>query len=575
MQTYLDYYNKWLQSPTIDEDTKKELQSIASDDEEIKERFFKDLEFGTGGLRGIVGAGRNRMNIYTIKKTTQGFANYILKNSAQKDPTCVISYDPRHNSLQFAIESALTFNANGIKTYIFKEMRPTPQLSFSVRHLGASGGVMVTASHNPPEYNGYKVYGPDGAQVTSPADSAIMEEVATIKDFEEIKTISKDEAIAKGLYRELSDEIDEAFIKNALGQRLNSDIAQETDLKIVYTPLHGAGLAPVTSLLGSAGYKNVHIVEEQAIPDGNFSTTKSPNPEEFSAFELGIKKAKSLDADIVIATDPDSDRVGLVAKTADNEYKLISGNLLGALLAEYILGQQKAAATLPKNGAILTSIVSSNMTKEIAKEYGVSYFEVLTGFKHFGAKILEFEKTDGPKFIYGFEESFGYSISDYQRDKDAVCVALIICEMAAFYKKDGKNLWDAITKLYEKYGYFSDISRSVVLTGIEGMQKINKIMDHFENNCPNKINGIDVISYKNYKTSKHKNIKTNEETEISLPKSNVLYYDLADESWVCIRPSGTEPKIKIYVGTKADDLAEANKKSENILADMLKVVNDF
>ena len=572
MENYLIEYEKWLHSPLLDKDTIAELENIKNDQNAIKERFSKNLEFGTGGMRGIVGAGTARMNKYTIAKTTQGLANYILETEATS-PSCVISFDPRHNSIEFATITALTLNANGIKTYIYDQMRPTPQLSFSVRYLNCSAGVMVTASHNPPEYNGYKVYGPDGAQVTSPNDLAIMKHVLQINDLTQVKTISKDEAIKNGLYNIVPKIVEEKFLTHALNQRIHPQLATNTPLKIVYSPLHGAGYVPITNILKMAGYLDVHCVKEQTVPCGNFSTVSSPNPEDPTAFVMGIEKATQINADIILATDPDADRVGVVAKDKDGKYAHFPGNTLGTLIANYILEQLSLTKKLPPNPAIITSIVSTQMTKQIATYYGANYYEVLTGFKHFGKKIKELEETTNQRFVYGFEESFGYSISDFQRDKDAVCVSLIICEMANFYKEQGLSLWEATELLYKKFGYYADISKSIVLKGLDGNAKIQKIMNYFEENCPKTIADLDVLEYLNYQTSIKLNTQTLEQTKITLPKSYVLYYKLANNSWACIRPSGTEPKIKIYVGAVGEANQEAFDNANKIIQAMLTIIS--
>jgi len=572
MNSYKEHYDYWLNSPLIDEETKAELQKISEDEAELLERFHKDLEFGTGGLRGIMGAGRNRMNTYTIRKTTQGLANYILKTH-KGELSVVISFDPRHNSKEFATETALVFNANGIKAYLYKEMRPTPQLSFSVRHLNCVAGVMVTASHNPPEYNGYKVYGSDGAQVTFPEDEEIISHVQALTSFEEIKTMPKADAVAKGLYVELDHNIDEEFLQNCLTQSINPDIIKQNPIKIVYTPLHGAGNIPVRTLLKTAGFEQVYAVEEQTVPDGNFTTVVSPNPEEASAFELAIKKAKEIDAHIAIATDPDSDRVGVVTKDHSGEYTLISGNTLGVLLVEYILSQRKLKGMLPNNPAVISTIVSTNMAKDIAESVDIDYFEVLTGFKHFGRLIRNFEEKGSHTFVCGFEESFGYSAGTYQRDKDAVGTALVVSEMTAYYTSKNMTLYDAINELYKKYGYFKEVSHSIVLKGIEGSAKIQAAMVHLTNHCPTSINNTAVVEYRNYNTSETKDLQTGTTKKISLPQSNVLYYVLEDESWFCVRPSGTEPKLKIYVGVKKDTAKDAEQSSKLIMEDILNLLN--
>lgn len=579
--SYKENYNYWLTNEYFDKDTKEELLSILNDENEIKERFYKDLEFGTGGLRGILGAGTNRLNIYIIRKATQGFANYILNQDFNgKDPKemgICIAYDPRNMSTEFAEETALVFNANGIKTYIYNELKPTPQLSFSIRHLNCAGGVVITASHNPPEYNGYKVYGCDGGQIPSPKDEDLISYVNKIKNFSEIKIIDKEEAIKKGLYNVLDESLDKEFIKNALTQSINGDVIKQVadSLKIVYTPLHGTGNKPVKNLLTEAGFKNINIVKEQELPDGNFSTVEYPNPEDPKAFNLAIKLAKEIGADIIIGTDPDADRVGAVVKDNNGNYITLNGNMIGSLLTEYILSQKKANNTLPENAAIISSIVSTSMTKEIAKEYNVKYMEVLTGFKFIGEIINNFEKEGSYQYIFGFEESYGYLSGTYARDKDAVASSLLICEMVAYYKAKNMSLFHGLNEIYEKYGYYKELTESITLKGIEGIKTIEKIMEVFNTNYPKDINGIKITEYNNYKTGKQKNLLTNEEHKLTLPVSNVLYFTLEDESWFCIRPSGTEPKLKVYLGVKGSTQEDANNKIISMKNTIMEIIESI
>ena len=566
---YKENYKKWLADVNFDEATRAELAAL-TDDEEIKERFYKDLEFGTAGLRGVIGAGTNRMNIYTVRKATQGFANYIINEKPEGDGIA-ISFDPRNMSKEFARETALVFNANGIKTYIYKGLRPTPQLSFTVRKLKTAGGVMITASHNPPEYNGYKVYGPDGGQVVSPADEQIITCVNNIKDFGEIKTMSLEDAKAKGLYIELDDDMDEDFIETSLGLSLKKDDAGK-DIKIIYTPLHGAGLVPIEKVLERDGFTNVTILPEQAKPDGNFPTVEYPNPEDPKAFALGIKLAKEIDADMVIGSDPDADRIGIITKDDKGEYIHLNGNIVGVLLANYILSKRKEQGTLPNDPAIITSIVSSKMTKVVAEHYGAHYFEVFTGFKHVAQQIKKFTKEN---YIYSFEESYGYMTGDHVRDKDAVGMTMLACEMVADYKAKGKTLYQGIQDLYAQFGFYKEETISLTIKGITGTEKILRIMDHFTNNVPEQFNGSKVVEYRNYKTEIIKNLVTGEETSTHTPSSNVRYFVLEDGTWVCVRPSGTEPKIKFYVGVTSDSTEKSSEKIAAIKKEILAIVDEI
>lgn len=578
---YKDKYNYWLTNKYFDKKTKEELLLIQNNDIEIKERFYKDLEFGTGGLRGILGAGTNRLNIYVIRRATQGFANYILNQEYKgKNPKAMgicIAYDTRNMSKEFAEETALVFNANGIKTYIYNECRPTPQLSFTIRYLNCAGGVVITASHNPPEYNGYKVYGCDGAQIPSPKDKDLISYVNKIKNFGEIKIIGKEESIKKGLYNILDESLDNEFLKNALSQSINVDVIKQVadTLKIVYTPLHGTGNKPVKNLLNQAGFKNVNIVKKQELPDGNFSTVEYPNPEDPKAFNLAINTAKDIGADIIIGTDPDADRVGVVVKDSNENYITLNGNMIGTLLAEYILSQKKANNTLPDNATIISSIVSTSLTKEIAKQYKVKYVEVLTGFKYIGEIINNFEEEGSYQYIFGFEESYGYLSGTYTRDKDAVASSLLICEMAAYYKCKKMSLYDGLIELYQKYGYFKELTEFITLKGIKGIKTIEKIMQVFNTNYPKDINGIKITEYNNYKTGIQKNLLTNEEYNLTLPVSNVLYFTLEDKSWFCIRPSGTEPKLKIYIGVKGNTQEDANNKVNDMKNTIMQIIKSI
>ena len=572
---YMENYKKWCEDTYFDEATRAELKAIEGNDKEIQERFYKDLEFGTGGLRGIIGAGTNRLNIYTVSKATQGFANYIIKQGEDAVKKGVaIAFDSRRMSPEFAEITALVLNGNGIKTYIYPSLRPTPMLSFAVRELNCTGGVVITASHNPPEYNGYKVYWADGGQVPYPRDEAIIEEVNAVTDFHTIKTANKDEAVKAGLFNVIGEEVDEAFDKNVLAQIVNPAIIKEQhDLKIVYTPIHGSGNKPVRRVLKKAGFKNVTVVPEQELPDSEFTTVGYPNPENPAVFELAIKLAEKIDADIILGTDPDCDRVGAVVKTKDGSYTVLTGNMTGTLICNYICSQKAKLGTLPKNGALVSTIVSSEMTKAIAKKYNLAYFDVLTGFKYIGEKIKEFEQTGEYQYVFGFEESYGCLSGTYARDKDAVVASLLICEMAAYYKSRGMSLYDGLMELYDTYGVYKEIIHSITLKGIEGIENMKKIMDTLRKDAPSEIAGVKVTETRDYLEDKIVDVATGKVSPTNLPKSNVLYFTLADDTWFCVRPSGTEPKIKIYFGTKADTVENAEKKIATAQDGIMKVVN--
>lgn len=572
---YMENYKKWCEDTYFDEATRAELKAIEGNDKEIQERFYKDLEFGTGGLRGIIGAGTNRLNIYTVSKATQGFANYIIKQGEEAVKKGVaIAFDSRRMSPEFAEITALVLNGNGIKTYIYPSLRPTPMLSFAVRELNCTGGVVITASHNPPEYNGYKVYWADGGQVPYPRDEAIIEEVNAVTDFHTIKTANKDEAVKAGLFNVIGEEVDEAFDKNVLAQIVNPEIIKEQhDLKIVYTPIHGSGNKPVRRVLKKAGFENVTVVSEQELPDSEFTTVGYPNPENPAVFELAIKLAEKIDADIILGTDPDCDRVGAVVKTKDGSYTVLTGNMTGTLICNYICSQKAKLGTLPKNGALVSTIVSSEMTKAIAKKYNLAYFDVLTGFKYIGEKIKEFEQTGEYQYVFGFEESYGCLSGTYARDKDAVVASLLICEMAAYYKSRGMSLYDGLMELYDTYGVYKEIIHSITLKGIEGIENMKKIMDTLRKDAPSEIAGVKVTETRDYLEDKIVDVATGKVSPTNLPKSNVLYFTLADDTWFCVRPSGTEPKIKIYFGTKADTVENAEKKIATAQDGIMKVVN--
>ncbi len=567
---YQEKYQEWINNPYFDEETKEELQAIRDNEEEIRDRFYQDLEFGTAGLRGIIGSGTNRMNKYTVTKATQGLANFIIQEKGQNKGV-VISYDSRHMSKEFSQYTALCLNANGIKTYIFESLRPVPELSFAVRELKAIAGVMITASHNPPEYNGYKVYWEDGAQITSPKDKQIIEQVNLVTDYQDVKMIERQEAISKGLYHVIGKEIDDKYISIIKTQVLNPEvIKEEKDLKIVYTPLHGTGNKPVQRVLKELGFENVYIVKEQEEPNGDFPTVSYPNPEDKNAFKLALELANKIDAEIVLATDPDADRLGVYAKDSKTgEYMAFTGNMSGLLIAEYILDQRKAKGTLPVNGALIKTIVSSNLANAITDYYHVKLIEVLTGFKYIGEQIKQFEETHQYEYLFGYEESYGCLVGTHARDKDAVTAVMILCEAAAFYKKQGLTLWDQMIRIYEKYGYYREGQISITMKGQDGAEKIKKMMEKLRNTKMEELGGNKVIQSRDYLSGKVKDLITKEESETGLPKSNVLYYLLENDGWCCVRPSGTEPKIKFYMGVKGTSLQDSKEKLD-ILANAMK-----
>ena len=572
---YREVYEQWLANPYFDDATKEELKNIAEEENEIKERFYMDLEFGTAGLRGIIGAGTNRMNIYVVRRATQGLANYIAKVGKQSQGVA-IAYDSRHMSPEFAQEAALCLAANGIKAYIFESLRPTPELSFAVRHLGCVAGINITASHNPPEYNGYKVYWEDGAQITPPHDTGIMGEVKAISDWNTVKTMDKAQAEKAGLYEVIGQKIDDAYMEELKKQVIHQDAieAEGKNLKIVYTPLHGTGNIPARRILKELGFENVYVVKEQELPDGAFPTVSYPNPEAAEAFELGLKLAKEVDADLVLATDPDADRLGVRVKDKNGEYHDLTGNMSGCLLANYEIGQRRVVnGSLPEDGALIKTIVTSNLADAIAKGYGVDLIEVLTGFKFIGQQILGFENSGKGTYLFGFEESYGCLIGTYARDKDAIVATMALCEAAAYYKTQGKTLWDAMIEMYDQYGYYKDDIKSITLKGIEGLQKIQEIMDTLRKNPPAEFAGHKVVSARDYKKDTITDLATGEVKPTGLPNSNVLYYDLADDAWVCVRPSGTEPKVKFYYGVKGTSLEDADEKSAVMGKAVLDMVN--
>lgn len=571
---YLKEYERWCTEPAFDEKTKKELLEIKGNDEEIKDRFYKELEFGTAGLRGVIGMGTNRMNKYTVGKATQGLANYIIEQGTQ-DKGVAISYDSRRMSDEFSLQTALILNANGIKTYLFEKLRPVPELSFAVRQLGCTAGIMITASHNPPKYNGYKVYWDDGSQIVAPRDKDIIAKVRAISDFKEIKTISKEEAVNKGLFNVVGTEMDDKYINTLKSLVLNPEIVREEGkkLKIVYTPLHGTGNTVTSRLLKELGFENVYVVPEQEKPDGNFPTVDYPNPEDKKTFKLALELAKKVDADVVLANDPDADRLGIYAKdTKTGEYMTYTGNMSALLIAEYRISQMKEKGLLPADGMFITTIVSSELAKAIAKNYGLECIEVLTGFKNIGAVIKKAEEKKDKTYVFGFEESYGCLIGDYARDKDGISAVMSLCEAAAYYKLKGMTLWDQMMKIYEKYGFYKEDQVSIVLEGADGAEKIKSMMTNMRNNLPEKIGKYKVIEFKDVELDEIKNLLTGEQRKTGLPKSNVLYYELENNAWCCVRPSGTEPKIKLYMGVKADSMESAEKDLEELKDAMVRLV---
>ena len=574
---YKKLYEEWLSNPYFDEETKAELKAIEQDENEIKERFYKELEFGTAGLRGVIGAGTNRMNIYTVRKTTQGLANYIAAVNGQEKGVA-IAHDSRRMSPGFAKEAALCLAANGVKAYIFDSLRPTPELSYAVRKLGCIAGINITASHNPPEYNGYKVYWEDGAQITPPHDSGIMAEVQKVTDYNTVKTMDEEAAKAAGLFQVIGKEVDDAYIEELKSQVIHMDAikAMAKELKIVYSPLHGTGNIPARRVLKELGFEQVYVVKEQELPDGEFPTVSYPNPEADEAFELGLKLAKEVDADLVLATDPDADRLGVRVKDKNGEYHTLTGNMSGCLLADYELGQRKAVnGSLPQDGAMISTIVTTNMAAAIAKYYGVKFIEVLTGFKYIGQQILGFETSGVGSYLFGFEESYGCLIGTHARDKDAIVATMALCEAAAYYKTKDMTLWDAMIEMYERYGYYKDDIQSITLKGIEGLAQIQTILENLRKNPPAEIGGYKVLSARDYKADTIVDMETKEVKATGLPSSNVLYYDLTDDAWVCVRPSGTEPKIKIYYGVKGTSLTDADEKSAALGQELKKLIDQM
>ena len=572
MKDYKAIYEEWLSNPYFDQETKEELRAIRADEKEIKERFYMDLEFGTAGLRGVIGAGINRMNIYTVRRATQGLADYILEQGGAERGVA-IAYDSRRMSPEFSDEAARTLAANGIKAYRFESLRPTPELSFAVRELGCIAGINITASHNPPEYNGYKVYWEDGAQFTPPHDKGVTEKVMAITDLSAVRTMSREEAEASGLYVTIGAEIDDKYIAQVKAQVVNQAAIDrmQDQISIVYTPLHGTGNIPARRVMKELGFEHVYVVPE--LPDGNFPTVSYPNPEAEEAFELGLKLAKEKNADLVLATDPDADRLGVYVKDdKSGEYIPLTGNMSGALLCDYVLSQKQANGQLPKDGQVVKSIVTTNLVDAVAAHYGAELIEVLTGFKWIGKQILKNEQEGKGTYLFGMEESYGCLIGSYARDKDAISATAALCEAAAYYKEKGMTLWDAMIAMYEKYGYYKDAVQAISLKGIEGLEKIQKIMEYFRTNTPSEFAGSKVLSVRDYKADTIRDTASGEVRSTGLPSSNVLYYDLEDQAWLCVRPSGTEPKIKFYYGVKGTSLADADEKSEKLGQAVQKLV---
>lgn len=563
---YREIYEKWCTDAYFDEATKRELEEIASDEKEIEERFYRQLEFGTGGLRGIIGAGTNRMNIYTVRQATQGLANYIVSQNGQSKGVA-IAYDSRRMSPEFAKEAALCLNANGIKACLFESLRPTPELSFAVRELGCIAGIVITASHNPREYNGYKVYWEDGAQITPPHDKNILAEVAKVTDFSQVKTMEEDEARVQGLLQIIGTSFDEKYLDKLKSQSIHPEMIKEAakDMRIVYTPLHGTGNIPVRRVLKELGFSHVYVVEEQKAPDGNFPTVAYPNPEDAKAWELALKLAKEVDADIVLATDPDADRLGVYVKdNKTGEYVSFTGNMSGMLIAEYILRERVKTGTMPENPALVETIVTTDMAKEIASDYGAALIEVLTGFKYIGEQIKLFEKQKSYNYVFGLEESYGCLAGTYARDKDACVAVMMLCEAAAYYKLKNKTLWDAMTDMYEKYGYYKEGLATLTLKGIDGAEKIRQMMKGHREAPPKELGGLKVLAMRDYMADTRKDMATGEITPTGLPNSNVLYFELEENAWCCVRPSGTEPKIKFYFGVKGNSLKDAEEKLKKL-----------
>ena len=572
--SYREVYEKWCNDPYFDEASREELKALEGNEAEIEDRFYRQLEFGTGGLRGVIGAGTNRMNIYTVRQATQGLANYIISQNGQEKGVA-IAHDSRRMSPEFAREAALCLNANGIKTYLFESLRPTPELSFAVREFGCISGIVITASHNPREYNGYKVYWEDGAQITPPHDKNILAEVAKVTEFSAVKTMEEDDARAEGLFQVIGTDFDDRYVAKLKEQSIHPEIIKDAakDMKIVYTPLHGTGNVPVRRVLRELGFNQVYVVKEQKVPDGNFPTVAYPNPEDEKAWTLALKLAKEVDADIILATDPDADRLGVYAKDSKTgEYVSFTGNMSGMLIAEYILRERTKNGTMPENPALVETIVTTDMAKAIAKAYDVELVEVLTGFKYIGEQIKFFEQQGTYEYEFGFEESYGCLVGTHARDKDAIVAVMALCEAAAYYKNKGLTLWDQMINIYEKYGYYKEGQVAITMKGAEGAGKIAKMMDDLRNNTPSKIGNWTVLEARDYKKDECVNMVTGDKHSTGLPNSNVLYYDLSDNAWCCARPSGTEPKIKFYMGVKGSSIEDAAAKEEALKKAVMELV---
>ncbi|NLM72499.1 MAG: phospho-sugar mutase [Clostridiaceae bacterium] len=568
-----DLFQLWTSNDYFDEKTRAELEAIKDNEKEIEDRFYRELEFGTGGMRGVIGAGTNRINKYTVRKAAQGLANYIKKQgNGQK--SVAIAYDSRRCSDEFALETALVMAGNGIKAYLFDELRPTPELSFAVRYLKCDGGVVITASHNPKEYNGFKAYGNDGCQLPPKESDEVIEEVNAITDITSIVPMNYDEALAKGLLAIIGKEVDDAYIEEVKKSQVNPELTLKygKDTKIIYTPLHGTGNKPVRRILREIGFENVLVVKEQELPDPEFSTVKYPNPEEKAAFEIAINLAKKEDVDLIIGTDPDADRMGVVVRDANGEYITLTGNQSGCLMLDYILSQKKERGELPENAFVVKTIVSSELARKIAENYNVEIIDVLTGFKFIGEKIKLLDDTGKKKFMFGFEESYGYLSGTYARDKDAVNATMLIAEVFAYYKSRGMNLYEGLIELFEKYGYVKEGIESFTLKGKEGLEKIASAMETLRNNSPESFGEYKVKSIADYEKSFTRDLTTGSTEAIDMPKSNVLYYRMTTGHWFCIRPSGTEPKIKIYFGISSDSLENAEKELSKFKNEILNVI---
>ena len=571
---YREKYNEWISSSTISEEVKEELRAI-KDEKEIEDRFYKELEFGTGGLRGIIGAGTNRMNVYTVGKATQGFADFI-NDTYKGEKAIAIAYDSRNMSKEFAKAAALTLCANDIKVYLYESLRPTPMLSFAVRHLKCKAGIVITASHNPKEYNGYKAYGEDGCQLTDEPAKEVIGYVNRVEDYSKIKTMSEEEALEKGLLVYIGEDVDKAYIESLKSLTIREELVKDhaKDLKIVYTPIHGSGNVPVRRVLSELGYENVLVVKEQELPNGNFPTAPYPNPENPDVFKIAMEMANKVNADVIFGTDPDCDRIGVVVKDNKGEFRVLTGNQTGMLLVNYVLGSLKELNKLPKNGVVIKTIVTTESVRKMAEAYGVKLIDVLTGFKYIGEKIREFEETGSNEYLIGFEESYGYLFGTFSRDKDAVVASMLIAEMTLYYKKQGKTLYDALVEIYEQYGYFKESLVSVELKGKEGQEKIGRCLDLLRADEITEVNGVKVVKSFDYKSSTEKDLIANTNSKINLPKSNVLKYILEDDSWFVVRPSGTEPKMKVYLAVKGNSLEDADKQTERFKSSVMAIVNE-